>query len=34
LIDKRSFLIQTALSIIDLSFGLLFFDIWDGHNIV
>jgi hypothetical protein len=23
-----------SMSIIDLSFGLLFFDIWDGHNIV
>jgi hypothetical protein len=22
-----------SMSIIDLSFGLLFFDIWDGHNI-
>jgi hypothetical protein len=22
------------ISIIDLSFGLLFFDIWNGHNIV
>jgi hypothetical protein len=24
---------RSSMSIIDLSFGLLFFDIWDGHNI-
>jgi hypothetical protein len=29
---KRSFLIQMALTIIDLSFGLLFFDNRNGHN--